>query len=153
MSAEWAARPTQPIQLTSTNKKILFAHSEPLTDACHLKKSKFQWTLSVPITWKLTVMWRHMVIMALRGLTLSILIENHTLTARFQNSYFLVQNCLFKIMTARSNFCISWLTVSSMEWRLTLSVLSDFDRKHSLQNSPQIKNNSHDAFCRLRLEN
>jgi hypothetical protein len=32
------------------------------------KKSKLQWTLSVPKTWKLTIMWRHMATMALRGL-------------------------------------------------------------------------------------
>jgi hypothetical protein len=32
------------------------------------KISKLQWTLSVPKTWKLTIMWRHMATMALRGL-------------------------------------------------------------------------------------
>jgi hypothetical protein len=30
MSAEWAAHPLQPIQLTSTNQKSLF-HSEPVS--------------------------------------------------------------------------------------------------------------------------
>jgi hypothetical protein len=37
------------------------------------KLSKFQWTLSVPKTGKLTIMWCHMATMALRGLKLAIL--------------------------------------------------------------------------------
>jgi hypothetical protein len=36
MSAEWTARPSQPIQPTSTNQNTLVA-SDPLTDAFHPK--------------------------------------------------------------------------------------------------------------------
>jgi hypothetical protein len=46
-------------------------HSLPQwTSHCYIpsKIFKFQWTLSVPKTWKLTIMWRHMATMALRGL-------------------------------------------------------------------------------------
>jgi hypothetical protein len=68
MSAEWAARPSQPIHLTSTNQKTLFA-------AFILSLMDFHQYIQVPMnpfwakTIKLTIMWCHMATMALRGLT------------------------------------------------------------------------------------
>ena len=68
MLAEWAARPSQPIQPTSTNQKTLFA-------TANLSLMHYTEDIQIPMnpfcarTLKLTIMWYHMVTMTLRGLT------------------------------------------------------------------------------------
>jgi hypothetical protein len=68
MLAEWAARPSQPIQLTSTNQKTLFAPVN-LSLTCFTKYIKVPMNPVCANIFKPTIMWCHMATMALRGLT------------------------------------------------------------------------------------
>jgi hypothetical protein len=73
MSAEWAARPSQPIQPTSTNQKALFATVNLLILVLHFIQDNEVQINTVLSMLKQTINGSHMATMALRGLNLCIL--------------------------------------------------------------------------------